>query len=124
MTEKQKRFCDYYIASANSYESYKKAGYKGKEESLRAAASNLLAKPHIQEYIKARSKELESERIASIEEVQEFWTREMRNEENDKNHRIRASELLAKSKGAFIEKKEIKAEVEQEINVRLIDDDE
>ena len=39
-------------------------------------------------------------------EIKEFWTTTMREEEQDLKERLRASEYLAKTNGAFIDKVE------------------
>ncbi len=57
----------------------------------------------IGEQIKAQQAEIKSNKIKSIAEIQEFWTDNMDNEELEMQYRIKSSELLAKSQGAFIE---------------------
>lgn len=42
LTEKQKRFADYYIQSGNASEAYRKAGYKGKTVSTITTNANRL----------------------------------------------------------------------------------
>jgi phage terminase small subunit len=102
MTEKQKRFCDYYIESGNATEAARKAGYKKPNPQ---GAENL-AKPSIKKYIEKRIKELETERTSDMQEVQEFWAATMRNPKEETKDRIKASELIAKTHGAFLERVE------------------
>jgi len=121
MTEKQKRFCDYYIQNPNATWAAKMAGYSPKT-AYKIGIENL-SKPVIKEYIAKRNKQLESERIADIEEVREFWSKVLRDEGLEMKDRIKVSELIAKSHGAFLEKVDVNANVETEINVRLVDDE-
>ena len=79
--------------------------------------------------IKKAQENIRNDNIKSIEEVQQWWSEVMDdNEENTKN-RLKASELLVKSKGGFIEKMEVTAKEDpfDKLNVeelrRLIDDD-
>lgn len=81
MTEKQKRFCDEYVISLNATQAAIKAGYS--EKNARNIASENLAKPNIQEYIKNRMAEKEDELIASQDEVLETLTRILRREEKE-----------------------------------------
>ena len=107
LTEKQKRFADYYIETGNATESYKKA-YESctKDETARANASRLLTKANILEYISERNKQLDSYRIANMQEVKEFWTNFLRSENIEPKDRLKASEFIAKTNGAFLDRVE------------------
>lgn len=109
LTEKQKRFIDYYIETGNATESAKKAGYKG--NNLNRVASENLSKLDI--FIKEKLEEKESQRIASQDEVLQYLTKVMRGEEKDQfgldaslQNRIKCAELLGKRYGTFKEKVE------------------
>ena len=79
--------------------------------------------------IKKAQENIRNDNIKSIEEVQQWWSEVMDdNEENTKN-RLKASALLVKSKGGFIEKMEVTAKEDpfdklkvEELR-QLIDDD-
>ncbi len=66
LTPKQQAFADYYIQTGNATEAAIKAGYSKK------TAKETGPKPHLQEYIEEKQKELESNRLADITEVREF----------------------------------------------------
>ena len=70
MTEKQKMFCDEYLIDLNGTRAYK-AVYKNikSDNSAAARASKLLDHNDIKEYIQKRLKELESERVATVQEI-------------------------------------------------------
>ena len=68
-------------------------------------------------------KELESNRLADITEVREFWTEAMRNPDNSMKDRLKASEMIARTSGAFLDKVEMKTTGEQTIIVTIMDDD-
>jgi phage terminase small subunit len=120
LTEKQKRFADYYIETGNATESYKRAGYKASNDNIAAVESHkLLRNPKIAGYIHERNKQLESDRIADMEEVKKFWTDTLRNVEIDHKHRLKASEYIAKTNAAFIERQEVTGEMTQNINADL-----
>lgn len=75
LTEKQKRFADYYIKTGNATEAYKKAGYAVKSEgSAKSAASRLLTNVNLKAYIEERLKEIDSKRIMSAKEALELLT--------------------------------------------------
>ncbi len=125
LTEKQKRFIDYYIETANATESAKRAGYRG--DNLNRIGSENLSK--LDRFIKIKLEEKEYKRIATQDEVLQYLTKVMRGEEkNQSGHaasiqdRIRCAELLGKRYGTFIDKKEISGNIETEIKVTLTDE--
>ena len=78
---KQEAFCLHYAKTGNATESYKKAGYKVKNDNSAAASANtLLRNPKIQERLKELADEVASESIANIKEIQEYLTSVMRRE--------------------------------------------
>ena len=100
LTAKQQRFVSAY--NGNATEAMIAAGY-----SKKSAASNvdkILKNTEIQAAIQNREKERNSAAIATREERQAFWTAIMRDDEVDLRDRLRASELLGKSEGDFLEK--------------------
>lgn len=78
LTEKQKRFVDFYVATGNASEAARKAGYSSKTAN-RMGQQNL-SKLDIQQAIKARLDAMESKRIATATEVMQFLTSAMRGE--------------------------------------------
>ncbi|MDO4728449.1 MAG: terminase small subunit [Bacteroidota bacterium] len=78
LTEKQKRFADYYIETGNATEAARKAGYS-KKTSYSIGQENL-KKPEIKTYINEKFEQLQSERTASASEVLEFLTSSIRGE--------------------------------------------
>lgn len=101
MSEKKKAFCEYYCGECkgNAAQAALKAGYS-KSHSY-ANAYKFLEELDVQEYIKQLNEEVRSDRIASIEDIQSFWTEIMNDPEQEIFDRFRASELLAKCKGMF-----------------------
>lgn len=121
LTEKQKRFIDYYIQTGNASEACKLAGYKGNNYNTIGAQN--LAK--LSKFIKVRLEEKDKERIASQDEVLEYLTRVMRGQEKDQfdldaslQDRTKAAELLGKRYGTFVDKKELSGSC----IVELVDD--
>ena len=63
-----------------------------------------------------------------MQEVKEFWTELVRNQEADNMHKLRASENIAKTNGAFIDKVEHSGKIDiikraKEIEEQLFGDD-
>lgn len=107
LTEKQKRFIDYYIETANATESAKRAGYSSKT-AKNIGAENLTK---LNYFIQEKLQQLEDNRIASQEEVLQYLTKVMRGEEKDSfgldaslQDRTKCAELLGKRYGTFKEK--------------------
>ena len=78
LTEKQKRFADYYIETGNITEAAIKAGYSKK--TARVIGQENLQKPAIKSYIDEKLEAMQDERTASAKEVLEFLTKSMRGE--------------------------------------------
>lgn len=129
LTERQKRFIDYYIETGNATESARKAGYKANsEKAMQNIGSENLGK--LGEYIKERMKPIEDNRIADAEEVLRYLTKVIRGEEKDQfgldaslKDRNKAAELLGKRYALFTEKKELSgANGEKfEVNIKVVD---
>ena len=109
---KQKMFADEYIKHGNATQAYKNAGYKAEGNAAEAAASRMLRSVKVRDYIRQRNKELDKATIADMVEIKEFWTNLVRAEEVDLKDRLKASELIAKTNGAFLDKVEHSGKIE------------
>lgn len=78
LTEKQRRFVDYYVETGNATEAARRAGYS--QKTAEAIGLENLGKPRIKFAINARLKELEDKRIAKADEVMQFLTSTLRGE--------------------------------------------
>lgn len=135
LTEKQKRFADYYIETGNITESAIRAGYS--ETYANAQGYKLLENVGIKAYIDERIAEKDNKRIAKQDEVLEFLTNVLRGEvkeqyplglgmgeqklvkkELDGKDRIKAAELLGKRYAMWTDKQQIDGTV----GVQLVDD--
>lgn len=134
LTEKQKRFCDYYIETGNATETAIKAGYS--EKTAKVIGAENLTKPYLKNYIDEKLKEFESNRIADAKEVMEYLTKIVRNEAKEEvvvvseygpeiikkdvsiRDRNKAAELLGKRYRLFTDK----VEVEGTGIVQIVDD--
>ena len=129
MTLKQQRFADEYIITGNLYKSAVKAGYS--EKYAKSQSHKLLDNVGIKSYIDERLAKLESEKIATQEEVLQYLTSVMRGEKTEPllvldgegtqkviqvvpnvQSRTRAAELLGKRYGTFTDRVDINAQIE------------
>ncbi|MFB0840973.1 terminase small subunit [Paenibacillus oleatilyticus] len=137
LTEKQKRFADYFIETGNATQSYLRAGYKAKGNSAEVNASRLLSNAKLREYIGVRIAAKDDARIAKQDEILEFLTSVLRGQvkeqfpiglgmgeqqlvkkELDGKDRIKAAELLGKRYAMWTDKQLLDGTV----GVQLIDD--
>lgn len=128
LTEKQKRFADYYIETGNITEAATRAGYSKK--TARVIGQENLLKPAIKGYIDEKLEAMQDERTASAKEVLEFLTKSMRGEIKEEvvvvegtgdgtseartvkkqiglRDRIKSAELLGKRYRLFTDKVEV-----------------
>ena len=129
MTLKQQRFADEYIITGNFYKSAVEAGYS--EKYAKSQSHKLLENVGIKNYIDERLARLESEKIATQEEVLQYLTSVMRGEKTEPllvldgegtqkvieavpnvQSRTRAAELLGKRYGTFTDRVDINAQIE------------
>lgn len=141
LTEKQKRFADYYIETGNMTEAAIKAGYSKK--TARVIGQENLLKPAIKNYIDERLKKLEEKRVASAIEVMQLLTSAMRGELDEEvvvvesigdycsearvvkkkiglKDRIKAAELIGKRHRLFTDK----IQVDGIVPVMIVGEDE
>ena len=116
LTPKQKRFIELY--DGNAAAAARAAGYS--EKSARIIAKQLMDDPRIVEGIRAREDKRNARDIATANERKKFWTAAMRDGSLDMKARLRASELLGKSEGDFIDRKEITGKDGAPLSVRSI----
>lgn len=121
LTEKQRRFCDYYIQCGNATEAAIKAGYSKK--TAKQIGTENLAKPVLKSYIDEQLEIMHNDRQADAAEVLEFLTAVMRGEHTEQTligmgegaqgiteidvgakDRIKAAELLGKRHALFTDK--------------------
>lgn len=101
---KLKKVAIYYAGECmgNAEKSVVMAGYSPKY--ARGNAYKLIRKKEVQEYLKylhSLAEGEEQKQIATIADIQEFWTNIMNDEAQTIKNRLKASELLAKAQGAF-----------------------
>lgn len=141
LTEKQKRFADYYIETGNITEAAVKAGYSKK--TARVTGQENLLKPAVKNYIDEKLKEMEEKRVMSATEVMQLLTSAARGELTEEvvvvesigdytsearvvkkqigaKDRIKAAELLGKRYRLFTDK----VEVTGVMPVMIVGDDE
>ncbi|OAB25250.1 terminase [Paenibacillus macquariensis subsp. defensor] len=131
LTEKQKKFIDYYIETGNAMESARRAGYKQPQVQ---GAQNL---EKLRSFIDAKLAEKDGARIAKQDEILEFLTsvlrgkvkeqfplgmgmgeQELVKKELDGKDRIKAAELLGKRYAMWTDKQQI----DGAMSVQIIDD--
>lgn len=110
LTPKQQKWIDEYIKCDDYTTASRNAGYTGSDVTLKNMGYQNSIKFKI--LLDARRVELgeqiNNQNIAELEDIFEFWTKTFRDDKEDTRDRIKASELLAKAKGGFVEKKEVK----------------
>lgn len=110
LTPKQQKWIDEYIKCDDYTTASRNAGYGGSNNSLKTMGYQNSIK--FKDILEARKKEISEninkQGIAELEDIFKFWTDIFQDEDAKMYDRIKASELLAKAKGGFIEKREVK----------------
>ena len=100
LTEKQRRFAEFYAADPNATEAAKAAGYS--ERTAYSLGARLLKNVEIANLIRQLQDEAARGRVASMVQAKAFWSRVMLDPAERTADRLRASELLARAAGAFL----------------------
>lgn len=108
LTPKQQKWIDEYIKTGSYTQATINAGYKTKEPRNIGYQNSVKFKDIVEEVRQKVQEKIEQESIASIEDIYKFWTDTLKDDKVKTTDRLKASELLAKSKGAFVEKREVK----------------
>lgn len=135
LTEKQKRFADYYIETGNAEDSARKAGYS--EATARGHSHKMLQNVAILKYIDSKVAEKKREQIAKQDEILSYLTSIMRGEHTEEvlrgvgkgaqvvdrlevtaKDRIKAAELLGKRYALWTDKQQI----DGNLGVTIVDD--
>ena len=106
MTDKQVKFITEYTKDFNATQAAIRAGYSPK--TAYSQGQRLLKNAEIQRVMN----EHRDKGIADRETRQKFWSDTMQDNQEDMKNRLRASELLGKSECDFIERAEIKNDVQ------------
>ncbi|MBO1702237.1 terminase small subunit [Eubacterium callanderi] len=131
MTEKQKRFADEYLIDLNGTRAYKVAYPSVKKDQVAATnAGRLLRNAEVKTYIDEQLEKIHNEKTADAQEVLEYLTAVMRNEQTEEvvvvegtgdgyseartmekdtsiKDRVKAAELLGKRYSLFTDKMEL-----------------
>lgn len=139
LTEKQKRFADYYIETGNATEAAIRSGYS--KRTAKEMGYENLTKPHIKGYIDEQLGQKDRARIASAEEVLELLTQMARGEMQEEQvvaynktyeiakrqiaprDRAKAAELLGKRYSLFTDNVRHGGEVGINIEVDYAEED-
>lgn len=123
MTEKQRRFIDYYLQTANAAESARRAGYSKKTDY--SIGERLLRNVEVRKAIEERLKQMESNRLAETREVLEHLTKTLRGEVTEvvvtnsgkkftvpvsERDRLKAADMLLKVFGEYRDKVDVKVD--------------
>lgn len=120
LTAKQQAWVDYYKAGHTATQAARLAGYKANsEKAYQNIGSENLGK--LGQYVKDRDDVLGGPRIATMEEVNAFWSKVMRSDREKTTDRLKASELRARAAGAFVDRVEHSGEMRLENTISLAD---
>lgn len=132
LTEKRKRFVEEYLIDLNATQAVLRAGYNTKSvKTAGEIGKQLLQIPEIREYVEEQLVILKSARIAQADEVLQYLTRVLRDEDVEEvivveslgdgggsqarhidkrlasKDRLKAAELLSKYWGLLVDRKEV-----------------
>jgi len=112
LTPRNKVFCQAFVMCRDKYKAYEMARYEAKDKDAKAACiSRMLRNPRVQEYIQKLEDEQAVALCLSNERIIGNLCQIAFDEEKTDNSRLRALEILAKSRGML---KDVSVEAEQD----------
>ncbi|HLS00651.1 MAG TPA: terminase small subunit [Beutenbergiaceae bacterium] len=119
LTDRQRAFCHHLITGITATEAARQAGYS--HSYADREANRLVEKPQVAAYLEELRAEIKNDAIMTTEELQAWWSSITRGDPTPMTHsadgetmtintvpdlkdRLKASELLGKSKGAFVDR--------------------
>lgn len=116
MTERQKKFAEYYAQCGNAAESARKAGYSKNYAEHRT--DEMLRKVEIADYIRELTEDAQTARIMTVRERQALLSDMAKNGKNSPADRIRAIDTLNKMTGEYTQK----VSIDGDVGVKIVDD--
>ena len=116
VTERQKKFSEYYAQCGNAAQSAIQAGYSKKYANTNA--SKLLQNTTITEYIKQLTEDAQTARIMTARERQATLSDIAKDKQNELSDRIRAIDTLNKMTGEYTQK----VSIDGDVGVKIVDD--
>lgn len=114
---RQRKWLMHYVVTWNKTEASRLAGYKAKTDNHLAKIGhenaqkfNLLIQPYLESKVEDMNEEIDVEEQGSVMTLREiflFWSNIINDTDVDIKERLRASEMLAKAQGGFIERIEM-----------------
>lgn len=102
MTERQRRFAEYYLESGNARQAALHAGYSA------GYAQHVKRQKGVKEYLEARRSNVDNAQIASSDEILAFLTDVMRGNKPVLSLQIKAAEMIAKRMGYYVDEVQTK----------------
>ena len=123
LTNQQEVFAQEVVKHGNQSEAFRVAYPRSrawKVESVWSKASELMANVKVQERVSELRALIEREAIADASERRRFWTETMRDKEGDMKDRLKASELIGRADGDFVERKKIEGDINLFARVEVV----
>lgn len=116
MTERQKKFAEYYAQCGNTVQSAIKAGYS--ENYANTNACKLLENDRVADYIRTLTEAAQTARIMTARERQAILSDIAKDKHNKLSDRIRAINTLNKMTGEYV----VKVSIDGDVGVKIVDD--
>lgn len=116
MTERQKKFAEYYAQCGNAAESARKAGYSKNYAEHRT--DEMLRNVEIADYIRELTEAAQTARIMTARERQAILSDIAKDNQNELSDRIRAIDTLNKMTGEYTQK----VSIDGDVGVKIVDD--
>ena len=126
LTNAQEIFVQELIKGSSQRQAYYKAYPNSRnwmDNSVDSKASQLFKNAKVQQRLKEFNDKVEKTTIYNAQQLREFWTKILLNESSGLSNRLKASELLGKSQGMFVEKREASISNKDDCIIKVVKSD-
>ncbi len=126
LTKAQEDFVQGIIQGLSQRQAYYKAypnSKKWADNSVDSKACCLYNSDKIQKRLKEFNEKVESQTIYNAQQLREFWTNILLDVDSGLSNRLKASELLGKSQGIFVEKRETNIANKEDCIIKVVKSD-
>ena len=126
LTNAQEIFAQELFKGASQRQAYYKAYPNSKswaENSVDSKASQLFRNVKVQQRLSELNSKAEKNTIYNAQQLREFWTKILLDGEAGITNRLKASELLGKSQGMFVEKRETSISNKDDCIIKVVKSD-
>lgn len=120
LTPKQKKFADLYLADGNATQAYKKTYATTNDKVAGSNANRLLKNERVLDYIKQKQPKIQKQLDFTVDWLRQEVLKVINDSKSRPVDKLRGYEILGKTLGAFVEKKELYVPKDEDFVIEVV----